>query len=240
MEKMKRFNVKTEKRSVVLTVPLQTKEPVEIFILGYDPYSKNTEYFERRIEVDGNDSVNFNCPQTPSVMKIIAWSTGNKPFSISEITVNPFERNLKMLGDRAKDIEFIEKFSRRCGRFPARRSYKYKGADFKIQFLPIIRKDNGSKHPTPARIHTTLPVIQISKQHFDRMPIPQRVAILAHEYSHNYINRDQDSEMEADSNMVDLYKGLGYGKLEALTAFANVMSDTDTNYNRLMSIDRQL
>jgi hypothetical protein len=221
-------------------MPFQTDEEVEIYVIGYDPLSQNTEYFTRRILVNGEDVVYFQCPQTPTTLRIIAWSKGTGKFTIPKVDMVPMERNLKIMGEHLPDILFIENFARRCGRFPARRTYTGDGAKFKIQLLPVIRHDNGQKHVTPARIHTQLPLIQVSKSHFDRMSIPQRVAILTHEYSHNFINYDEDSEFEADSNMLDLYQGLGYGKLEAVYAFANVMSDTDTNYDRLMEIQNQL
>ena len=238
---MKKFILQTRKRPVTVAMPIQTENgEAEIYIVGYDPASPKTEYFTRRIIVNGSDTVEFQCPQTPRKLKIIAWSKGTKKFTIPKITVTPFQRYLNLTEDEKPDIAFIEKFARRVGRLPARRTYRYKGANFKIELLPVIRKDNGSEHPTPARIHVSKPIMQVSKKHFNEMTIPQRVAILTHEYSHNFINYNKDSEFEADENMVDLYKGLGYGKLEAVYAFANVMSDTDTNYERLNSIYEQL
>ena len=237
---MQRINLLTNKKSLIIRMPISAKSKVSVFIVGYDPYSPKTEYFNRRIEVDGPDTVYFYCPQTPNRLSIIAWTSEKGKFKIGPITTEPLKRDLSVLGKQRKDVEFIETFSRRVGRLPARRFYYHKGANFKIELLPVIRRDNGTKHSTPARIHVSKPLIQVSKQHFDKMSIPQRVAILAHEYSHNFVNRDQDSEFEADSNMVDLYEGLGYGKLEAVYAFANIMKDTDTNYRRLMNIENKL
>ena len=221
-------------------MPLSANSEMDIYIVGYDPLSKNTEYFNRKIKVSGLDRVYFQCPQTPNRLAIIVWSSQKGKFKVGPLTTEPLTRNLAILGDIQSDIAFIELFSRRVGRLPERRTYTHKGASFRIELLPVIRRDNGTKHSTPARIHVSKPIIQVSKKHFDRMTIPQRVAILSHEYSHNYINRDQDSEIEADTNMTDLYTGLGYGKLEAVYAFANIMQDTDTNYNRLMNIENQL
>jgi len=237
---MQRLHLSTNKKSITIVMPISAKTEIDVFIVGYDPNSPRTEYFNRKIKVNGPDTIYFQCPQSPKRLAIIAWSSAKGKFKIGPIKVEPLVRNLAILGDRQHDIMFIELFSRRVGRMPPRRTYFHKGASFRIDLLPVIRKDNGKKHSTPARIHVSKPIIQVSKEAFDRMTIPQRVAILFHEYSHNFINRNQDSEMEADSNMVDLYKGLGYGKLEAVYAFANVMSDTDTNYNRLMNIGNKL
>jgi len=235
---LQKFILQTRKKPVTVIIPIITRDETEIFITGYDPASPKTEYFSRRIDVNGTDKVEFNCPQSPRKLKIIIWSTGDKKFTIPQIQVVPFNREFRNFSDseNAADIKLIENFARRSGRYRSRRMYSSKGSNFRIQLLPVIRQDNGKEHPTPARIHTTLPLIQVSKKHFDKMTIPQRVAILTHEYSHNFINMDQDSEIEADNNMMDLYERLGYPRLEAVYAFANVMSDTDVNHNRVSNI----
>lgn len=237
---MKKFTLRTRKRPVKITMPIEADGEAEIFIVGYDPASPKTEYFERRINVSDNDVVEFQCPQSPRKLKVIAWSKGTAKFTIPKITVTPLQRSIDLYDDEQADIAFIEKFARKAGRLPARRTYYHNGANFKIEMLPVIRKDDGKEHPTPARIHVDAPIMQVSKKHFDKMTIPQRVAILTHEYSHNFMNYNKDSEFEADGNMVDLYKGLGYGKLEAVYAFANVMSDTEMNYDRLENIYNSL
>lgn len=237
---LQKYILRTNKKPVTVIVPFITKEPVEIFITGYDPASPKTEYFSRRILVEGSDKVDFNCPQSPRRLKVIIWSTDNKKFTVPSIEVNPFSRMLNFSEDESHNIKFIERFSRIEGRLAPRRIYTFPGAKFKIQLLPVILKDDGTEHSTPARIHTTLPLIQVSKKHFDKMTIPQRIAILGHEYSHNFVNMDQDSEVEADSNMVEIYEQLGYPKLEAVYAFANVMNDTDINYERVGNIINRL
>lgn len=237
---MKKLKLSTRKKSVTVEMELSSDRPVELYIVGYDALSNNTEYFTRRITFQGDEIVFFECPQTPKVLSIIAWGRKGDEFEISDIEMTPMQRDLSHFGAILPDIKLIEAFARRAGRLPARGAYKSKGSNFKIQYLPVIRKDNGDPHPTPARIHVSKPLVQVSKRHFRRMSIPQRVAILTHEYSHNFVNGNKDSEMEADANMVQMYDALGYGKLEAVYAFANVMSDTDTNYSRLLNIQNRL
>ncbi len=237
---MKTFLLKTRKKPIQVIVPLESDGPVELFITGYDPRSPRTEYFSRRIEINGSDEVEFNCPQSPNRLKVIIWSAGNGKFTVPGIDFQPLNNNNFIGGDINPDIKFIENFARKAGRLPARRTYTGKNARFKIQYLPVIRKDDGSKHPTPARIHVSLPVIQVSKKHFNKMTVPARIAILLHEYSHNYINYNQDNEYEADENAMDIYTDLKYPRMEAIYAFTNVMPDTDTNVARLQNIKRQL
>ena len=127
-----------------------------------------------------------------------------------------------------------------AGRLPARRTYRDRKVRFRIEYLPVIRKDDGSPHPTPARIHVKHPVIQVSKKHFDEMTVPARIAILLHEYSHNFLNYNQDSEFEADENAMNLYTDLSYPRLEAVYAFTNIMPDTDVNVQRVENIISEL
>jgi hypothetical protein len=68
------------------------------------------------------------------------------------------------------------------------------------------------------------------------MSIPQRLIILLHEVSHNFINYDQDSEQESDDHGLAIYQGLGYPKIEAINAFSNIMTDTDSNYQRMVNL----
>ena len=238
---MKKFRLLTRKKPVQVVIPLESKEPVELFIIGYDPRSPNTEYFSRRIEINGEDEVEFNCPQSPNILKVIIWSTGSGKFTVPGINYFPLDTINNFIESASQpDTRFIEKFSRRAGRLPANRFYRHRGAHFKIHYLPVIRNDKGKEHPTPARIHVTLPIIQVSKKHFKKMTVPARIAILLHEYSHNFMNYDQDNEFEADENAMDMYTQLRYPKLEAIYAFTNVMPDTDTNVARVQNIKRQL
>ena len=238
---MKKFRLRTHKKPVTVIIPLESEGPIELFITGYDPASPRTEYFSRKIEINGSDEVQFNCPQSPNILKVVIWSAGSGQFSAPGINfVDLGNINNFIDQDSYADVRFIEKFARVAGRFPARRTYRHKKAHFRIEYLPVIRKDDGSPHPTPARIHTTYPIIQVSKRHFDEMTVPARIAILLHEYSHNFLNYNQDSEFEADENAMAMYSQLSYPRLEAVYAFTNVMPDTDTNVQRVENIMSEL
>jgi hypothetical protein len=237
---LQKFTFRTNRKPVTVVVSLIAMEPTGIYITGYDPFNPNTEYFSRRIDVKGTDRVEFNCPQSPLRLRVIVWSEDDKKFTIPKVEMNPLYVNFNMTEDEKKDIKLIENFSRSAGRIPARRTYVVPGAKFKIEYKPVILRDDGSEHPTPARIHTELPLVQVSKKHFNKMTVPQRVAILLHEYAHNFLNYNQDDEVEADNNMVMLYEGLGYPRLEAVYAFTGVMNDTNVNVDRVNNIMRKL
>jgi hypothetical protein len=132
-------------------------------------------------------------------------------------------------------ITFIEKFSRYAGILRPG-IFHADNVPFIIELRRNIYMEDGSVHPTPARIAVDRPVIQVSQAKFNEMSIPERVIILLHEVAHNFINRDPDSELEADDSGLDIYKNLGYPKIEAINAFANIMADTDDNYERMLNL----
>lgn len=232
MEKTQEYLVKTNRKpcSVNLTLTTDGSE-IPIYIIGYDPWNVNTLYFRSRFLIAGSEEVTLNCPQSPIFLKIIIWSENNLPYQIASIKVNGLAIS------KAEDpiIVFVEKFARQVGRSRPG-TYSEKNVPFKIELKRKIYKDNGQEHATPARIHTELPLIQVSKAKFNNMTIPERVIILLHEVSHNFISYDQDDEVEADQHAIQLYNELGYPKIEAVNAFGEIFSDTDTNYERMLNL----
>jgi hypothetical protein len=204
---------------------------VPIYILGYDPINKNTLYFRSLFLISGNEQVSLNCPQSPRQLKILVWSDKNRSYQLSAVEVVPLSR------EKTTDptVKFVEYFSRIAGRLRPG-NYVADKVPFTIQLKRNIYTDAGTVHNTPARIHTELPLIQVSKAKFDDMTVPERVIILLHEVAHNYINSDQDNEVESDAHALDIYNGLGYPKIEAVNAFGNIMSDTDDNYQRMLNL----
>lgn len=229
---MEQFLINTKKLpSAVKFIITTDGSTVPVYIIGYDPINHNTLYFRSRFQITGDEEVTLNCPQSPRLLKILVWSENDVPFQLASLKLYPLER------PEAVDpvVKWIEYFSRIVGRL---RPGNYVGDNvpFIIQLKRNIYTDDGSVHPTPARIHTEMPLIQVSKAKFDQMTIPERVIILLHEVSHNFINSNQDDEIESDQNALEIYNELGYPKIEAVNAFGNIMSDTDNNYQRMLNL----
>jgi hypothetical protein len=229
---MHQYLVNTKKKPCTVNFNLATDvSEVPIYIVGKDFLNANTLYFRSRFRISGNEEVNLNCPQSPVLLKIMVWSENDLPYELSSVTVTPL--------DVAKSIDpsicFIEIFSRICGRLRPG-NYVSDNIPFTIEFKRNIYTDDGRVHPTPARIHTELPIIQVSEAKFNFMTIPERVIILLHEVSHNFINSDQDDEKEADDNAKIIYNQLGYPQIESVNAFGNIMSDTDNNIERMYNL----
>lgn len=229
---MEQFLINTKKLPSAVKIIITTDgSTVPVYVIGYDPINKNTLYFRSRFQITGVEEIILNCPQSPRMLKILVWSENDIPFQLSSLKL------LALDAQKTDDpvVKWIEYFSRIVGRL---RPGNYVGnkVPFVIQLKRNIYADDGSVHPTPARIHTDLPLIQVSKDKFDQMTIPERVIILLHEVSHNFINMDQDDEIESDHNALAIYNQLGYPKIEAVNAFGNIMSDTDNNYQRMLNL----
>jgi hypothetical protein len=231
MEKQYLINTKRLPCAVNFKITTDGSE-VPVYITGYDPLTPNTFYFKSKFLLKGSEEVTMNCPQSPRRLKVVIWSVDNQPFQIASVTLTPIDRPVT-IGDPM--IDFIEKFSRYAGVLRPG-IFKADGVPFIIQLQRNIYRDDGSVHPTPARIHISEPVIQASQEKFNDMSVPERVIILLHEVGHNFINRDQDDEKEADQNALNIYNQLGYPKIEAVNAFGDIMDDTDDNYERMLNL----
>jgi hypothetical protein len=65
------------------------------------------------------------------------------------------------------------------------------------------------------------------------MTVPNRMAILLHEFSHIFVNENMDDEVEADLNALNIYLSLGYPRIEAFEVFTQTFIDTPTDENKV-------
>ena len=228
---MQQFLVNTSKRSCSVKLLISAGQGCPLYVVGYDPFNKNTLYFRSRFVLSGDEELLLNMPQSPRMLKILVWAENDQPYTLSSLKLVP----LDAVKTDDPTVKFIEKFASICGRLRVG-NYVADNVDVTIQLKRNIYTDDGQVHPTPSRIHTELPIIQVSKEKFDQMTIPERVIILLHEVSHNFINVDQDNEKESDQHGLDIYIQLGYPKIEAVNAFADIMPDTDSNFERMLNL----
>jgi hypothetical protein len=229
---MKEYLVKTKRLPCSVNFTITTDgSQVPIYIVGYDPLTPNTFYFKSQFLITGKEDVTMNCPQSPIRLKVVIWSHQGLPYQISSVKLLPLDRPKTI----DPSVNFIEKFSRYAGILRPG-IFRADGVPFIIDYRRDIYKEDGTSHPTPARISVERPVIQASQVKFNEMSVPERVMILLHEKSHNFDNYNQDDEIEADQNGLDIYNELGYPKIEAVNAFANIMADTDNNYQRMLNL----
>ncbi len=161
--------------------------------------------------------------------------------------------------DVKEALLLIEEFSERAGWLSAGPSIEYdpnsgsvyrsdKRGKFIIRYVDVIidwnktiedQHGNVIANPyyskeliTPARINWESGVIEVSKKHFTQYTIPERIAILLHEFSHKYRAKDITNEVEADLHGALIYLAEGFPRIELFKAYYTVFDQADTAQNR--------
>jgi hypothetical protein len=156
---------------------------------------------------------------------------------VVEIKKLPLEKRLDVLDFSNQNLRsFINFCTRFCFNAGQLSSGLYTSTDgkFTIEYVPtIISSKSGKELETPARISKDSGRIQVSQKKMIPDTIPMRMAILLHEYSHYYVNKDIDNESEADLNGLLIYLGLGYPRFEGHEAFLKTFINTPTEQNKV-------
>jgi hypothetical protein len=130
-------------------------------------------------------------------------------------------------------INFCTRFCFNAGHISSG-TYKSSDGKFTIEYVPtIISSKSGKELETPARISKESGRIQVSQKKFVPDTVPMRMAILLHEYSHFYVNKDINDESEADLNGLLIYLGLGYPRFEGHEAFLKTFISTPSEQNKI-------
>ena len=119
--------------------------------------------------------------------------------------------------------------------------YKSNNGKFRIDYFDTIRSyATGNTIKTPARISQRNGRIEVSAEQFRTFTIPMRMAILLHEYSHYYLNKNPRNETEADLNGLNIYLKLGYPNIDIYNVFLNVfkLSPSMENKKRFDKLDK--
>lgn len=240
-----RIAYKSDKKSVMLLVNIKAKRPVRMRISVRDSKKPNTFYTNRWCNVHGDKTYYIRMPQSPELALVDIYNerVGNVPEGQDRSFTCTLEQralrnSLNVFTSRNRNllsfVKFAQQFSERAAILSAGHSiYKSDDGAFRIDYLDVIRdRKTGTPLRTPARIAQRDGVIQISKQHFVKYTVPMRMAILLHEFSHFYLNYQQDNEMEADKNALIVYLSLGYPRIEAIQAFSEVFIGTPSDLNR--------
>jgi hypothetical protein len=245
------FSVWTNNQAIVLSFDIEMNGN-EIIAFGYDPEYENTEYFERSILESGN--FEFNLPKSPKLLKVSVFGlTNNNKFIVKNVKLGKLKKNVLLIDANTKEfIDFAQQFSIMAG-YSKPGNYYSKNRKFQIQYTQNIEEND-----TPSRIHKYTGIIDVSKNWFDGMTIPGRLAILIHEFAHNHLDSEEQLididkltekeykeyinkiEKQADGNALQIYIGLGYPKIEWMYAWAHIFKDTDSHVDRLINSDDML
>lgn len=237
------FKVPTRHEELTLLIKVRTYQPQQIRLRVTDADQPNTAFTDRYKTVDGESIFFVRMPVSPknALVSVYNEANGNLPVG-SDNTVEVESITKEALDKKLDVIDFSNPLVRSFVNFATRLSYNagslpsgtYVSDDkkFVIKYLPII-EDNGVEQSTPARIDIDTGVIEISKRQFIDYTVPNRMAILLHEFSHVYLNDNVDDEVEADLNGLLIYLGVGYPRIEAFEVFAKTFLNAPTEQNKM-------
>ena len=215
----------------VIKIVIETKFKEKIWIQVRDANRKNTYYTKRYGFVDGQETFKVLMPQHPQ--KRLWWCL-TLPYKLPR---NNFSKKTQAF------VKFAQEFCDECGYLsssPQGDVYMSNNGKYRIDYLDTIRNVNGVVLKTPARISQVNGRIEVSAEQYRGMTIPMRMAILLHEYSHFYLNRNPSNEVEADINGLNIYLKLGYPKIDIYNVFLNVFktAPSEANKKRFDKLDK--
>lgn len=234
--------VPTRHEELTLLIKVFTHKPTKIRIKVLDEAQPDTSFTDRFKTVDGESTFHVRMPVSPKNALVYVYNDDNgnsvkgqdDTFEVESIIKAPLEKKLDVIDFSNPDVKnfvnFATRFSYNAGSLPSG-TYVSDDRRFVIKYLPLI-EDNGVEQTTPARIDITNGNIEISKKQFVKFTVPNRMAILLHEFSHVYLNDNVDDEVEADLNSLLIYLGLGYPRIDAFEVFAKTFMNAPSEQNK--------
>lgn len=225
----------TRSKPVAVQVKIRTKRPCRVNVLLFDKNLKGAVHTNRWCDVDGSKTLEIRMPRSPEISVLRVYCKDDPKAnviivdSIKPVKLNQYLPCLDKNGEMMKIREFVrfaQEFSEMAGVLPPS-TYYSENNNFRIDYLPTIPGSG-----TPARIHNKTGRMEVAQRVFTGMTVPNRMAVLAHEFSHFNLNDVQSDEIEADLNGLKIYLGLGYPNIEASNTFTGVFKRNDTPENR--------
>ena len=242
-----------DEKPTKLKIVIETSRKEKIWIKVRDAERKNTYYTKRYSFIDGKESFFVFMPQAPDDALVIIYNDANglmrndSTFKVKEIKKEPLKLKPFKLSKKTRSfVKFAQEFSDECGYLSSSDKgdvYRSNNRKFRIDYYDVIRSHKTKKViSTPARISQVSGKIEVSAEQFRRYTIPMRMAILLHEYSHFYINKNPSNEIEADLNGLRIYLSLGYPKIDIYNVFLNVFkkSPSEQNKRRYKKLDKMV
>lgn len=217
------MNVKipTNEQSFILAIDVEAKEKTHIKILGECAYHSNTKYFD--IEEDdfiGKKTFKIPIPLSPKVLELTVHSLKGSDILVSNIKAEPININLnKLPSDTLLYLQFCCELVKVCGYLPPTVVFS-KNDKYAVKLSKEIKDRKGNIIDSPARVGMESFVIELSKNHIDKLSIPQRLFILFHEFGHYYLQTD--SEELADDFALNCYQKLKLPPIEVIYSFTRI------------------
>jgi hypothetical protein len=237
------YSVPTRYEELTLVIKVKCYEPVTIRIKVVDAEQPNTTFTDRYRTIEGESIFFVRMPVSASSVNVYVFNEQNgnyasgvdNSFEVVSITKEPLDKKLDVIdfGNPLvrSFVNFATRFSYNAGSLTSG-TYISDDKNFVIVYSPTIQ-DDGVEQTTPARIDIDSGVIVVYNRQFLDYSIPNRMAILLHEFSHVYLNDNVDDEVEADLNGLLIYLGLGYPRIEAFEVFAVTFMNAPTDQNKV-------
>jgi len=234
----------------VIKIVIETKFKEKVWIQVRDANRKNTYYTKRYGFVDGKETFKVLMPQAPTEAIVMVFNDNNgmlrndDSFKVTEVTALPYKLPRYNFSKKTQSfVKFAQEFCDECGYLsssPQGDVYMSNNGKYRIDYFDSIRNVNGVVLKTPARISQVNGRIEVSAEQYRGMTIPMRMAILLHEYSHFYLNKNPSNEVEADINGLNIYLKLGYPKIDIYNVFLNVFktAPSEANKKRFDKLDK--
>lgn len=241
------FKVMREFTNQEIRIPVQTgRLGTRIVVRASHPTKPNTVYFNTAPIIKGDETFIIRIPKMPEsvIIEIYNDRAGHQQYDKS------FKVNPKNITSKAISLPFMIKtiMDPRVGRFANFSDefcenaalYALKNGiftiisdqgEFRIDYVDVIRDENGRELRTPARVNDATKIIQIARKYYLQYTVPGRKAINWHEFSHVFKNKRSDDEFEADKNAITIYLGQGNPIIEAYNVFLNVFNNTPSDMN---------
>lgn len=202
------------------------KRPFTLGIRVYDPRYSYSHYFRRKARFNSADSARtfiIMLPVSPEVLELELYdkaSTSDDAFEVLDVKVEQMPAVALWATDaQYRFLEFAIAFAQKAG-YTAPGFYESSDHEFLFQYLRKITDPLGKELITPARTHRQMPRVQISQRLFKTYTVPIRVAILAHEGCHWFLNTR--SQTTADLCGIKQYLDYGFPTIEAIYAVTKV------------------
>ncbi|WP_010520468.1 hypothetical protein [Aquimarina agarivorans] len=200
--------------------------PFELGIRVYDPRYAHTFYFKRKARFQKartRREFSIALPVSPEVLELEIFdkhAPADYAFKVHDFKIEKMEeQKLWATEEQHRFMEFAISFSQKAGYVKAG-FFDSPNHEFLFQYLSKITDAFGNELITPARTHRKMPRVQISQSLFQGYTIPIRVAILAHEGCHWFLNTR--SQKTADLCGIKNYLDYGFPTIEAVYAVTKV------------------
>ncbi|WP_299243039.1 hypothetical protein [uncultured Aquimarina sp.] len=219
--------IPSNRQRFTIAITIKVKKPMSLGFKVYDPIYPNTHYFRRKayLERGQKRSIKIPLPVSPEELELEVYdkNTGDdKGLEILDFKIIMMdEPKIWTTPEQQRFMDFSIQFAEKAGYVPAG-FYDSPNGEFLFQYLPSIVDAYGKELITPARIHRKMPRVQLSQRLFKTYTIPVRIAILAHEGCHWFLNTR--SETNADLCGIRHYLDYGFPKIKAVYAATKIFS----------------